>query len=365
MSEEWAAKYRALEELAALRQENERLRVQCDDLTRRNDKLLADLATSREQTAAVLVKGQKATVQWISDARDVLQAYLRGPIQHDQALWDRTLSLHQHPPDASGEVSQLRTDLNTALATMEAHAQRADAAERERSEWRTAWEIAERNLTAGKELCAAAEREATSWKQSWDAENTRALVAEREVTKLRDETEKLRWALQIVKVNAAHSGGEWAEAWADQQLRLADDRAALSSPTTPAGEVKCNACDGPCEQPDERCLQCDGVNAGVWRFDGDDAICGQCGARWPKSKLSGAAPIEAPGKGDDDYATKVRRAQENSTMLFVGGSRESYRCDCGANVFTKLGGQRYRCNGCKVSFSGEPAHTIPTTEGKP
>jgi hypothetical protein len=141
------------------------------------------------------------------------------------------------------------------------------------------------DLAASREQTAAVEREAADFLERANATTARwrvrATAAEREVTKLRG---ALQAIAEPVAINAEYA----------QELA----RAALVSPTTPAGEAVCNACDGPCEQPDERCLQCDGVNAGVWRFDGDDAICGQCGARWPKSKLSGAAPIEAPGKGE-------------------------------------------------------------------
>ena len=36
------------------------------------------------------------------------------------------------------------------------------------------------------------------------------------------------------------------------------------------------------------------------------------------------------------------------TMLYVGGSKTSFRCDCGVNVFRKVvsASLKYRCNGC-------------------
>ena len=31
-----------------------------------------------------------------------------------------------------------------------------------------------------------------------------------------------------------------------------------------------------------------------------------------------------------------------------------FRCDCGCNVFTKIGEYQYRCNACRVEYQGEP-----------
>jgi hypothetical protein len=43
------------------------------------------------------------------------------------------------------------------------------------------------------------------------------------------EVDRLRWALQIVKVNARRNGGDWAEGWAKTQLELSDYRAAVAA----------------------------------------------------------------------------------------------------------------------------------------
>jgi hypothetical protein len=40
-------------------------------------------------------------------------------------------------------------------------------------------------------------------------------------------------------------------------------------------------------------------------------------------------------------------------MLYVGGSKVAFRCDCGANVFTRLPDGAYRCNGCLTAYHGE------------
>lgn len=39
-------------------------------------------------------------------------------------------------------------------------------------------------------------------------------------------------------------------------------------------------------------------------------------------------------------------------MPKVGG--KSFRCDCGCNVFTKIGEYRYECNACTARYQGEP-----------
>jgi predicted RNA-binding Zn-ribbon protein involved in translation (DUF1610 family) len=46
------------------------------------------------------------------------------------------------------------------------------------------------------------------------------------------------------------------------------------------------------------------------------------------------------------------------TMLYVDGSRTSFRCEeCGSNVFKKVSeaeaSPRYRCNGCGAEYAGE------------
>lgn len=45
-----------------------------------------------------------------------------------------------------------------------------------------------------------------------------------------------------------------------------------------------------------------------------------------------------------------------STMLYIGGSSRSTRCECGTNVFTRLenneqGEHIYQCNGCGQQYA--------------
>lgn len=44
-----------------------------------------------------------------------------------------------------------------------------------------------------------------------------------------------------------------------------------------------------------------------------------------------------------------------TTMLFIGGSSQATRCDCGTNVFTRQEDQGsehvYKCNGCGALYA--------------
>lgn len=42
------------------------------------------------------------------------------------------------------------------------------------------------------------------------------------------------------------------------------------------------------------------------------------------------------------------------TMLYVGDHTRSVRCECGANVFSRLSANHYRCNGCQATYTGAP-----------
>lgn len=46
-----------------------------------------------------------------------------------------------------------------------------------------------------------------------------------------------------------------------------------------------------------------------------------------------------------------------STMIFLNGSKRSFKCECLCNVFTKLSdpecGTIYRCNSCWLEYEGE------------
>lgn len=40
-------------------------------------------------------------------------------------------------------------------------------------------------------------------------------------------------------------------------------------------------------------------------------------------------------------------------MLFLEGKEQSFKCDCGCNVFTEYAPLRYRCNACVASYTAE------------
>lgn len=47
-------------------------------------------------------------------------------------------------------------------------------------------------------------------------------------------------------------------------------------------------------------------------------------------------------------------------MPKVGG--KSFRCDCGCNVFTKIGDYRYECNACTARYQGEPEYKMKSLD---
>lgn len=51
----------------------------------------------------------------------------------------------------------------------------------------------------------------------------------------------------------------------------------------------------------------------------------------------------------------IKIKKDSSTMLFIGGSKDAYRCHCGANVFHRLpdadDNHHYECNGCHATYS--------------
>ena len=44
--------------------------------------------------------------------------------------------------------------------------------------------------------------------------------------------------------------------------------------------------------------------------------------------------------------------EQEQVMLFPGGSKTSFRCECGCNVFTRFAKLRYRCNSCEATYTG-------------
>ncbi len=52
------------------------------------------------------------------------------------------------------------------------------------------------------------------------------------------------------------------------------------------------------------------------------------------------------------YPRKTGPEQGEQVMPKVDG--KSFRCECGANVFTRVGDHEYLCNGCRAHWQGEP-----------
>jgi len=69
--------------------------------------------------------------------------------------------------------------------------------------------------------------------------------------------------------------------------------------------------------------------------------CGEQVACWQRSETGfcGCAAV-------DDKAAGVQ------TMIRMDGGNGSFRCDCGANVFTKLPSGKFSCNGCPAIYTG-------------
>lgn len=65
-------------------------------------------------------------------------------------------------------------------------------------------------------------------------------------------------------------------------------------------------------------------------------------------------------KANDTMGDPFSVAKEDggAAMVFLGGSKESFRCDvpqgrgkiCGCNVFTRVGAKGYRCNSCRMLY---------------
>ena len=48
-----------------------------------------------------------------------------------------------------------------------------------------------------------------------------------------------------------------------------------------------------------------------------------------------------------------KKKPNNQVMVYVAGSKRSFRCDCGCNVFTKHQNNKMICNSCGTSYTGE------------
>ncbi len=52
--------------------------------------------------------------------------------------------------------------------------------------------------------------------------------------------------------------------------------------------------------------------------------------------------------------------KDKQVMPYVGGV--PYRCECGCNVFTKIGAYRYSCNACPAIYEGEPKQKVKSLD---
>ena len=56
--------------------------------------------------------------------------------------------------------------------------------------------------------------------------------------------------------------------------------------------------------------------------------------------------------GGDPFDVQISHYHFDQVMLYLQGSKTSFRCDCTCNVFTKLSPDRYRCNSCRTVYQG-------------
>ena len=94
----------------------------------------------------------------------------------------------------------------------------------------------------------------------------------------------------------------------------------------------------------------------------DQQPCDNEGTDWkPDPDLAGVAALYAHLDAGIGEAAKPVAAIGETQMLFIGGSKESFKCDardetghkCRANCFRKIGDLRYRCNACGATYTGE------------
>ena len=103
--------------------------------------------------------------------------------------------------------------------------------------------------------------------------------------------------------------------------------------------------------------------AGLLRaFIDEQAPCDNEGTEWkPDPSYRGIAAawchLDAAIKASEKPAAGIGETQ----MLFLGGSKTSFKCDasdeagnvCRANCFRKIGHLRYKCNACGSTYTGE------------
>ena len=48
----------------------------------------------------------------------------------------------------------------------------------------------------------------------------------------------------------------------------------------------------------------------------------------------------------------VASIRPEAAMVYLNGSKQSFRCHCGCNIFTTLPKSQYKCNGCRELYQG-------------
>ena len=56
--------------------------------------------------------------------------------------------------------------------------------------------------------------------------------------------------------------------------------------------------------------------------------------------------------GADKSEVVSNEPMDTNTMIYLAGSKQSFRCDCGGNVFTKWTEEKFQCNSCKEKYLG-------------
>lgn len=71
-------------------------------------------------------------------------------------------------------------------------------------------------------------------------------------------------------------------------------------------------------------------------------------------KIHGGEAEGAYAALQEELARKSHGESPSGTMLYLNGSPTSFRCEeCGANVFTEVCENKYRCNGCGERYTGK------------
>lgn len=74
-------------------------------------------------------------------------------------------------------------------------------------------------------------------------------------------------------------------------------------------------------------------------------------AGWTRKKKNGFLVDLCPEHSVKEDSKEQRR---EDIMIFLNGSKTSFRCECGCNVFTKKpNNNKYVCNSCDTKYTGE------------